>query len=272
LGQTTEIGIAKNSGLRMAREGEPAGKCQIASFPRQETGGSVNYDDENEEESSGYGMSKESEAKTRVIHRHPPGKASPPASGEDQIHFQCPNGHRIVVVAALAGKRGKCSKCGVAVEIPRGEPALAVDQAEPQPILPETGELPAHIQGHQDSAAAPLAGTDSWDFIGDQSDLTEWPGADSPGGALVDGGHPTATLVARLWAERAHGGVIELHLANGSVILPEWYDANWSRGSHGLFASQAADGTVTLTAVAWETVQKVVVRKLTAVPDDMFAG
>ena len=54
------------------------------------------------------------------------------------------------------------------------------------------------------------------------------------------------------------------------MILPEWYDANWSRGTHGLFASQAADGSVTLTAVAWETVQKIVVRQLTEVPNDMF--
>jgi hypothetical protein len=54
------------------------------------------------------------------------------------------------------------------------------------------------------------------------------------------------------------------------VILPEFYEPNWSRGSHGLFASQAADGSVTLTAVAWDTVLKVVVRQLTAVPDDMF--
>jgi hypothetical protein len=38
-----------------------------------------------------------------------------------------------------------------------------------------------------------------------------------------------------------------------------------------LFASQAADGSVTLTAVAWETVQKIVVRQLAEVPDDMFA-
>jgi hypothetical protein len=76
--------------------------------------------------------------------------------------------------------------------------------------------------------------------------------------------------VARLWAERDHGGIVELHLAGGSVILPEFYEPNWSRGTHGLFASQAADGSVTLTAVAWETVLKIVVRQLTAVPDDMF--
>jgi hypothetical protein len=82
--------------------------------------------------------------------------------------------------------------------------------------------------------------------------------------------NPTAQLVARLWLERGHGGVVELHLTGGGVILPEWYEARWSRGTHGLFASQAADGTVTLTAVAWESIQKVVVRQVEGLPDGMF--
>jgi len=86
------------------------------------------------------------------------------------------------------------------------------------------------------------------------------------GGAV----NPTAALVARLWAERDHGGVVELHLVGGSVILPEWYEPRWSVGSHGLFASQATDGSVTLTAVAWESIQKVVVRQVEGLPDGMF--
>lgn len=83
-------------------------------------------------------------------------------------------------------------------------------------------------------------------------------------------GNPTAQLVAKLWSEREHGGVVELHLKGGAVLLPEWYEARWSKGTHGLFAGQAPDGSVTLTAVAWESVEKVVVRQLAAVPDDMF--
>jgi hypothetical protein len=70
--------------------------------------------------------------------------------------------------------------------------------------------------------------------------------------------------------EREHGGVMELHLAGGSVIVPDAYEQRWSRGTHGLFASQAADGTVTLTAVAWDTVQKVIVRQVKGLPYGMF--
>jgi hypothetical protein len=216
-------------------------------------------------------MSKESEAKTRVIHRQAAATSREPAAGAGQVVFHCPNGHRIVVAASLAGKRGKCSKCGVAVAIPAGSAAAPEPEAEPVAALDpaldlaETGEFAAGGGPAADSTEPEASET--WDF-GHQPPAPEW----SVGGGeeFVDSGHPTASLVARLWAERHHGGVIELHLANGSVILPEWYDANWSRGSHGLFASQAADGTITLTAVAWETVQKVIVRKLTAVPDDMF--
>lgn len=81
---------------------------------------------------------------------------------------------------------------------------------------------------------------------------------------------PTAALVARLFQQVEHGGVVEVHLAGGSVILPEFYDARWSAGAHGLFASRAADGTVTLTAVAWDSIQKIVVRQVEGLPDGMF--
>ena len=82
--------------------------------------------------------------------------------------------------------------------------------------------------------------------------------------------NPTAALVARLFQEVEHGGVVEVHVAGGSVILPEFYDARWSGGSHGLFASRAADGSVTLTAVAWDSIQKIIVRQVDGLPDGMF--
>jgi hypothetical protein len=39
------------------------------------------------------------------------------------IKFLCPNGHKMNVKAFLAGKRGKCPKCGASVRIPRETPA-----------------------------------------------------------------------------------------------------------------------------------------------------
>jgi hypothetical protein len=235
--------------------------------------------------------------KTRVLQRRPAKEASPEVPGE-KIVFHCPNGHRIIVAASNAGKRGKCSKCGIDVTIPRpgaqqaAGPAAAVPPApppQPAPVVrvPDLQFQPPPEPVVEEAAAADPAGGDddappgeTWDFIAEKRaeqpaaaggfEPAAWPSADAEGGLAADGGNPTAVLVGRLWAERQHGGVIELHLAGGSVILPDWYEANWSRGTHGLFASQAADGSVTLTAVAWETVQKIVVRQLTEVPNDMF--
>jgi len=39
------------------------------------------------------------------------------------IKFLCPNGHKMNVKAFLAGKRGKCPKCGASVRIPQETPA-----------------------------------------------------------------------------------------------------------------------------------------------------
>ena len=53
------------------------------------------------------------------------------------IKFLCPNGHKMNVKAFLAGKRGKCPKCGVSIRIPQETPAsdsgedLLGDAAEP---------------------------------------------------------------------------------------------------------------------------------------------
>lgn len=248
------------------------------------------------------------EEKTRILQRRPSAEKPPIAAAADQrekIVFHCPNGHRIVAPAALAGKRGKCSKCQIDVTIPRpgGKPegdapppvattpeTLAPEPspaaAEPEGGLPEItiGPPPPPTAGGDDAVAGPPESDadsderENWSFIGGDAEPAApeafgdggWDTVDAGEGFPTPNDNPTAMLVARLWAERAHGGIIELHLDGGSVILPDWYDANWSRGTHGLFASQAADGSVTLTAVAWETVRKVVVRQLTEVPNDMF--
>lgn len=207
---------------------------------------------------------------------------------DGKIAFTCPNGHALRVSLELGGKRGKCSKCGVPLQIPAvqqvEESLPVIDTGRSEPVV---DELPPIIDVSAapkppppPAAAAPVAAEGGAPAHPDEATVGEWnfdvtsPGAPAypPPPALVDDGqsNPTARLVARLWAERDHGGIVELHLAGGSVILPEFYEPNWSRGSHGLFASQAADGSVTLTAVAWDTVLKVVVRQLTAVPDDMF--
>lgn len=221
-----------------------------------------------------------------------PGEPLPaPRRVGDQIIFYCPNGDRIVVPATLGGKTGACTKCKVKVVIPT--PEAAPPAAEPAPSEPVGGPVsepaggppaveppPLDAADHQVIGGAPPEPTAAppvdWDLVAGQSVAAVLPeetpfgigGGDDMLPGIVPGPdhHPAARLVARLWQERAHGGVIELHLVGGSVILPEWYEVNWSRGTHGLFASQAADGTVTMTAIAWDTLEKIVVRQVRDLP------
>ncbi|HUT91902.1 MAG TPA: hypothetical protein VMY37_20575 [Thermoguttaceae bacterium] len=86
-----------------------------------------------------------------------------------------------------------------------------------------------------------------------------------PAGPVV---HPLANLLSRLWAERAHGAVIELHLSDGQTIAPDRYALEMSRGSIGVFALSEPDGTYTVTAVAWDSVARVQVRRLRQLPDE----
>lgn len=53
------------------------------------------------------------------------------------IKFHCPNGHKMNVKAFLAGKRGKCPKCGASVRIPQESttPAAKDDQDSGEDLL-----------------------------------------------------------------------------------------------------------------------------------------
>jgi hypothetical protein len=194
------------------------------------------------------------------------------------IVFTCGNGHRLTVPMTLGGRRGKCSKCGIPVQIPAADDAAAAEVSDPPP----TEVMPGLPAGEATAAGAPPPGVDMFAGFGDNSagqaeptfidNRQREPAAEPEWGPPPDVGHsnPTALLAARLWEERRHGGIIELHVSGGSVILPEWFEPRWSGGTHGLFASRAADGTVTLTAVAWEAIQKIVVRQVEGLPDGMF--
>ncbi|RLT13742.1 MAG: hypothetical protein DWI25_06450 [Planctomycetota bacterium] len=78
--------------------------------------------------------------------------------------------------------------------------------------------------------------------------------------------HPTSRLVARLWGETEHGGKLEFHITGGSVIRPQYYEPGLSAGTHGLFANVEVDNTITLTALAWDSIQKIIVRKVETIP------
>lgn len=244
------------------------------------------------------------------------------------IAFECPNGHRIVVDAALAGKKGRCKECKEIVTIP-GPPPLPPQPAAGEPpqarvVLPVAttdaaaeeesralhrepadgpsliiNEPPPPLRRQQTATGRTVIGEPliegesalvgpsidpnevriHFADVAPSADVSQAVGRPDEESLVVDDGagvattllNPTARLMERLWYERRHGGVIEVHLAGAvSPILPSYFYPGWSDGSHGLFASIAADGTVTLTAVAWESVQKIVVRHVDSIPPDFL--
>lgn len=226
------------------------------------------------------------DAPVEVTERQP--LPDPRLDGETIVFF-CPQGHELKVPRAVGGKRGQCKKCGAAVHIPAFPPPPEAEVVADQPAdEPPSLEFepapkpvaPAAIGAPPPPPSPPAAGEDvDWNFIsgidapaGPAAPVEAFSGGwETPPGIPGDAAaNPMARLLARLWAEREHGGIVEVHLVGGTVILPEEFAARWSSGTHGVFASQAVDGTVTLTAVAWETVQRIVVRHLSAVPGDMF--
>ena len=81
--------------------------------------------------------------------------------------------------------------------------------------------------------------------------------------------HPLAELCDRLWAETGSGAKIELVLADGNHLVVHHFARSWSQRSHGLFACREGDGTYTLTAVAWNTISRVIVRGVPELADDL---
>jgi len=216
-----------------------------------------------------------------------------PADPDGKIVFHCANGHRVIVPVKMAGQRGKCSKCGVAVTIPvPDEPrplAVAVAVAVAEPVAEAVESAGSQPESHNDMFAGIVDASDSQASASEFVELSAQGGlpaqarvpaqgeqlrpesvAPEQGALAALPTHPTAALVARLFQEVEHGGIVEVHITGGSVILPEFYEARWSGGSHGLFASRAADDTVTLTAVAWDSIQKIIVRQVNGLPYGMF--
>ena len=254
------------------------------------------------------------------------------AATTGNIVFRCSNGHRINAPAAMAGQRGKCSKCGVLIPVIPGEsePRVAPPRAaggglagraaaatpEPkaaggksgQPIAAEAPGPVTVSERPTPAAEPPQAGGQPGSRVDMFAGLAELSDSQAPSSGAIEDlevagsraqdepsihqsspvlqsmeiieepsqpaaafqANPTAALMARLFEEVQHGGVVEVHVSGGSVILPEFYEARWSTGTHGLFASRAADDTVTLTAVAWDSILKIIVRQVNGLPDGMF--
>jgi hypothetical protein len=219
------------------------------------------------------------------------------------LEFNCPNGHRIVCPEDRAGTEGRCPRCGVTVRIPlAGTPSAKapVTSAPVQnvdvtdlgrgtevaevniPFLCPNGHrlfAPKRLEGQAGQCpqcgARFLVPMESDLEQVEEVDLTDIDEEGRPLEMVGDTASPTPAhslcrLMRKLWDEKAHGATIEIHLEGGAMLVPDWFDERLSRLEHGLFASQAADGSVTMTAVAWDSVTRVIVRNVEGLPDGMF--
>jgi hypothetical protein len=218
------------------------------------------------------------------------------------LEFNCPNGHRVVCPEDRAGTEGRCPKCGATVRIPAASTAPAAaaapapnadvasrDMDQPQepaevniPFLCPNGHrlfAPKRLEGQ--AGQCPQCGARF--LVPLEMDLEQVEEVDltdideegrplemAPDTAPPVPAHSLCRLMRKLWDEKAHGATIEIHLEGGAMLVPDWFDERLSRLEHGLFASQAADGSVTMTVVAWNSVTRVIVRNVEGLPDGMF--
>ena len=80
-------------------------------------------------------------------------------------------------------------------------------------------------------------------------------------------GHDMHALFVRLWEMRPKDAAIKLYLRDGETVVPHDFLKKLSEQSRqALFTSKESDGTITLTAVAWDAVVRVSVRGLKELP------
>ena len=206
-----------------------------------------------------------------------PGQAAPPPPADDTIVFLCPNGHKLNGPSSLQGRPGKCPHCQARFVIPDySEPdeeadATIVSKAPWSPEDSQPIESLSPIESLEEPLPEPIvepvnsAPADS---------EPEPPPPEEPEPALNDlliEPHPTAAMFQRLWQERQDGAMIELQLKDGSLLTPERFAESSCDQDLGIFASKDSEGGYMLSAVAWDAVARVSVRRLKRLPRDMFS-
>ena len=211
---------------------------------------------------------------------------------DGMIVFLCPNGHKLNGPKSMQGKAGKCPHCGEKFRIPSDD-----EQQEELEELPDDSFSP--IEEDPAPAEEPIAfpgpGVDEFpasDGVEEFQIAEEEPDDDLVGsgefsgsslsqqlrpplpGAATGGGtpepHPLLDIVKRLWEEKEVGSSFHLDLGEGETYSPEWFSPELSRGSHGLFASQADDESYTVTAIQWESVRRAWLERLPELPSQWF--
>lgn len=203
-----------------------------------------------------------------VPHRRLARSCGVPAKPE-LIVFLCPNGHRLNGPASLEGKPGQCPHCGVKFRVPSRDDPIEDEEVEiPVEVQPE---LAGGDEGQGEAEAAEESTPFKFNFTPaeDRGSAPSQAISPPPSDVAVDR-HPLADLFLKLWAEREKGSVLEIHLKDGSILVPERFSRELSRRKCGVFALHDPDGSYTVAAIDWQAVLRISLRHLSKPPKSMF--
>jgi hypothetical protein len=177
---------------------------------------------------------------------------------DPQIEFLCPSGHRLHGPAHLQGKPGECPDCGARFRIPVYDDLAEGEEDE------ASAEQEISMGGVALDDNVPEAEADDGPAVVEASEQSA--AATSNRGT---GAHPLAEIFLRLWRRKPAEAVAELRLASGETLVVERFSRALSQPAHGVFSVKDADGGNTLAVVAWDSVERVLIRGVKNLADEM---
>lgn len=211
-------------------------------------------------------------------------------SGEpptEEIDFLCPNGHQLHAPMELAGRPGQCPHCKSRFRVPTLEEIFEEDEPSVAEAVSE-GALPI---SDDDDAALDMPPDVADEESGEYLEVPEGTAAGQTLPGETGSGvhrrpadvhdlhdteldeldtHPACTLFSKLWDRYSGEAVIEVELSSGDKFVPARFAHDMSRRTHGLFSVTDADGSHTLSAVAWDSVARISVRGVRQLPEGWF--
>jgi len=182
----------------------------------------------------------------------PPSGIQQQRRSDPQIEFLCPNGHRLHGPAHLQGKPGECPDCGARFRIPVYDDLAEEEEDE----AAEEKEISSGGVGIEPEDEVPEA----------EAADEEEPAEESRRGGET---HPLADIFIRLWRRKPADAVAELRLTSGETLTVERFSRALSRPKHGVFSVRESDGAHTLALVAWNSVERVLIRGVKNLPEVM---
>lgn len=174
----------------------------------------------------------------------------------DVFIFLCPNGHKLNGPPSLKGKAGQCPHCGAKFRIPDDNDDMEL------PEVPEESSAPATGSGQ-----FVFPGFETQENVEEVYEAVEVEDTLDP---PPDGIHPLSYIVGRMWDRKGDDTELEIFLAEGEIVAPEYYSEILSIREFGVFGSQDGDGSYSVTIIPWTTVRKIGIRKLPELSDKVF--